>query len=126
MSLILMFKGRHMAEVAALRAELERVRGERDEALKERKAFKAAAETSSELFVQADADKAQLVAAEQRREALAVVRGEQLVEGGQTDSGRPQTECLRCRQLAERVATLQTSHEADTRELHDLRQGATA
>jgi len=119
-------RARYERERTDLLAEVNRLRTERDDARKERDAFKAAAKTSAEHFVQADAANEELVAAEQRREALAIVKGKHLIEGGRTEASRPRIDCLRCRQLAHRVAELQTSHEADTRELHDLRQGVTA
>jgi hypothetical protein len=111
---ILILRTRHEAEMAGLRAQVERLRKERDTALEERDAFQTAAKTSAEHFVQADADKSQLVAAEQRREALAVVKGELLIEGGRT--GTPASALTlaardnqRARQLQDRLDQLQAA-----------------
>ncbi|MFG2780774.1 hypothetical protein ACGFY7_23340 [Streptomyces prunicolor] len=81
---MLISRARYERDMAGLRAEAARLMKERDTACEERDAFKAAAKTSAEHFVQADAEKGQLVAAEQRREALDIVKGKRLIEGGRT------------------------------------------
>jgi hypothetical protein len=81
---MLISRARYERDMAGLRAETARLRKERDTALEERDAFKVAAKTSATHFVQADAANGQLVAAEQRREALDVVKGKRLIEGGRT------------------------------------------
>jgi hypothetical protein len=110
---ILILRTRHEAEMAGLRAQVERLRKERDTALEERDAFQTAAKTSAEHFVQADADKSQLVAAEQRREALAVVKGEVLIEGGTNAPTSPLAAAARdnqrARQLQDRLDQLQAA-----------------
>lgn len=82
--MIFMSTARHEAEMNALHSQVVRLRDERDAAIEERDAFKAAAKTSATHFVQADAANGQFVAAEQRREALDVVKGKRLIEGGRT------------------------------------------
>jgi hypothetical protein len=111
---ILILRTRHEADMAGLRAEAERLRKERDTAVEERDAFRTAAKTSAEHFVQADADKSQLVAAERRREALAVVKGKRLIEGGRTGTvSSPLVlaarDNQRARQLQDRLDTLQAA-----------------
>lgn len=97
---MLISRARYERDMASLRAEGERLRKERDTAREERAAFKAAAETSAEHFVQADAATEQLVAVEQRRGALAVVKGEQLIEGGTNAPTSPLALAARDRQRA--------------------------
>lgn len=80
--MILMSRARHEREMAGLRAETERLRKKCDQAIGERDAFKAAAETAARQFTAADDQRQQLAEADARREALAIVRGERLIEGG--------------------------------------------
>ena len=111
--MILILRSRHDADMAGLRAQVERLRKERDTALSERNAFKAAAETSATHFVQADAVNEQLVAAERRREAVAVVKGEVLIEGGTNGPTLPSSVAARDRrraaQLQDRLDLLQAA-----------------
>ncbi|WP_262058568.1 hypothetical protein [Streptomyces sp. STR69] len=72
---MLISRARYERDMAGLRAEAARLMKERDTAREERDAFQAAAKTSAEHFVQADADKEQLAAA---------VEGKPLIEGGRT------------------------------------------
>ncbi|MFC8515534.1 hypothetical protein [Streptomyces sp. NPDC057257] len=120
---MLISRARYERDMAGMQAEVTRLRRERDVALSERDGFKAAAKTAAEQFTRADEERQLLADAEQRREALAVVCGEVLVEGGRTGTSSPRPGCDNCRLLDQRLAALQASHEADTRELRDLRQG---
>lgn len=107
-------------ELNAVRADRERIRGERNQFAEDRDAFKAAAKTSAERFVAADAEKQQLVQAEERRTAVAVVFGEQLLEGGRSGRPvRPEAVALRdrdrARALERRLAELQAANESACR-----------
>lgn len=80
--MILISRARHEREMASLRAKTAQLRKKLDQAIDERDAFKAAAKTAAQQFTTADDQRQQLADAEVRREALATVRGERLIEGG--------------------------------------------
>jgi len=153
----------------AVYADRERVRGERDQFLKDRKAAQASARTAARQYDEAGAviaclekklagqdqpataapDDARTAALEAEvadlRKRLARAQAETVALSGelaevretrrQIDGGsnRPRTEAVelrlareQARALADRISELQTSHVADTRELHDLRQNGAA
>jgi hypothetical protein len=101
---------RHRAELLAAHAETTRMREERDNALSERDAFKASAKAAARIVAETD---------ERQRQALAVVTGEALVEGGRTGRQTPLLVDLirtrdRARTLEARLAELQAINERCT------------
>jgi hypothetical protein len=96
---------RHDREMAAVLAENNRLRKQRDDARKECDAFKAAAKTAARQLNEADGDVQKLAAAEAtRRMALATVRGNRLIEGGYATPAAPSVLALRDRDLARGLA----------------------
>lgn len=182
------FDTRLRTELAAVKADRERIRGERDQFAKDRDGFKYAAESASEKYtavclvnerltedltkerqvsgslalqihtmaqplepdpdavdwaakyeaeqeradrLQAELDDARLLAS--RLTAVAETRqslddAERPIDAAPTarregPSARLRRERDRVRKLEQRLSDMQVSHVADTRELHDLRQG---
>ncbi|MFI1562144.1 hypothetical protein ACH4ZX_03620 [Streptomyces sp. NPDC020490] len=108
---MLIFRARYERDMASMRAENARLSRDLDAARTELDAVQAAAKTAAN--------------AAPRRDTPAAEVGERLIEGGHPHpASTPRRGCGTCRLLADRLAALQVSHEADTRELHDLRQGA--
>jgi chromosome segregation ATPase len=153
----------------AVLADRERIRGERDQFVKDRDAHRAALETAAQQLAEVDTDDtrrqtvalalgvdadtpwAQLITEARRAHEtrMRLIREiddmqrrladaeAQAATAGPTIDGAPLHRCQpnsakvnrlteQNRKLHEQLAVVQAAHEADTRELHDLRQGATS
>lgn len=106
MSLPFVLRSRHEADLIAARAEAHRLRTERDTALTERTAFKAAAETTARQFAEADATNRRLAG---RNTALA-----NRLEAIQTANGFDRA---LAKTTADRIARLQRAVARARREL---------